>query len=158
MLDAVNLPLAVSVCNYVVMLVAIHPARPAHPGTFSTSSAPSKGPPARPDVMAIRSTVEGHLVAVCSLCCCCCCTGTAQLPPQQAYVTPLQLPPRQQQFRTAGSSGSSMQRMLAAAGTVGGVLGVQVGADRACAPSRAVGWCWCWMECVCGCGSSLSSH
>lgn len=52
--------------------------------------------------------------------------GTAQLPPQQAYVTPLQLPPRQQQFRPAGSSGSSMPRILAAAGTVGGVLGVQV--------------------------------
>lgn len=55
--------------------------------------------------------------------------GTAQLPPQQAYVTPLQLPPRQQQQLWPGSSGaggSSMQRVLAAAGTVGGVLGVQV--------------------------------
>lgn len=48
-------------------------------------------------------------------------TGTAQLPPQQAYVTPLQLPPRQQQYM-------NMPRvMAAAAGTVGGVLGVQVG-------------------------------
>jgi len=48
--------------------------------------------------------------------------GTAQLPPQQAFVTPLQLPPRQQQFRAAGST---VQRM-AAVGAVGGVLGVQV--------------------------------
>ena len=42
-------------------------------------------------------------------------------------MTPLQLPPRQQQFRPAGSSSSIMPRILAAAGTVGGVLGVQVG-------------------------------
>lgn len=67
-------------------------------------------------------------------CCDVCTAGTAQLPPQQAYVTSLQLPPRQQQFSrplgaggSSGSSGSSMPRILAAAGTVGGVLGVQVG-------------------------------
>jgi hypothetical protein len=124
-------------------------------------TAHSKGTPARPDGRAENNDwsagAEGRMVAVCSprcCCCCCCCTGTAQLPPQQAHVTPLQLPPRQQQFRTAGSGGSSMQRVLAAAGTVGGVLGVQVG------PSLVGLYCslvlqhsvldtvclWCWQQ------------
>lgn len=41
-------------------------------------------------------------------------------------MTPLQLPPRQQQFKAVGSNGSDMSRVLAAAGAVGGILGVQV--------------------------------